>query len=96
MIIPDDALITPDLITIFPSVIVVKVPTPTIVPSAKTSLAVTNPTIFAVPLTSRISVGTEVPIQTNPLAFTIKLSSSTCTPFLKLNDFLKFAILYGF
>ena len=53
---------------------------------------VVNPTTFAVPRTSKKADGTEVPIPTKPLALTTKLSSSTCTPLRKLNDFLIFAI----
>ena len=59
-------------------------------------LAVTNPTTFAVPRTSRISVGIVVPIPTNPVELTTRLSSSTCIPLRKLNCFLIFAILLVF
>ena len=41
------------------------------------SVVDTIPLTFAVPLTSRNSVGIEVPIPTSPFAFTIKLSLST-------------------
>ena len=57
---------------------------------------VVKPLIFAFPIASIASVGVEVPIPTSPFAFTTKLSLSTCTPFLKLNDFLIFAIIISF
>ena len=57
---------------------------------------VVSPLTFAFPLRSSASEGMEVPIPTKPLGFTIKLLESTCTPFLKLNDFLKFAIIISF
>ena len=57
---------------------------------------VVKPLIFAFPIASIASVGTDVPIPTSPFAFTTKLSLSTCTPFLKLNDFLIFAIIISF
>ena len=56
-------------------------PTPSVV-------AVVNPVIFTFPITSRDSVGIDVPIPTRPLALTMKLSLSTWTPLRKLKDFL--------
>ena len=61
----------------------------TIAPSSiNVVFIVATPTILVVPLTSKNSLGTDVPIPTRPLGFTIKLSSSTWTPLRKLNDFL--------
>ena len=40
------------------------------------------------PWTSRNRIGIEVPIPTKPVELTMKLSLSTWTPFLKLNDLL--------
>ena len=65
-------------------------------PATKRSFVVVKPTTFAVPRTSRASLGMEVPIPTKPLALTIKLSSSTWTPLRKLNVFLILAISWYF
>ena len=66
---------------------IVMLPTVTI-PLTLASVAVICPTTLAFPLTSRASLGRVVPIPTSPLGFTTKLSLSTCTPLLKLNDLI--------
>ena len=73
------------IVPVFPFITIL--PTVTI-PLTLASVAVICPTTLASPLTSRLISGTVVPIPTRPAALTMKLSLSTCTPFLKLNDFI--------
>ena len=63
-----------------------------------TLFTVASPAILVSPRTSNLfgANGTDVPIPTNPFAFTTNLLLSICTPFLKLNDFLIFAIIISF